>query len=621
MTIQGLVGEVAPLLHEGKYVEAGKKVLEFSGNATVIREKSEAEKYLLALLYDLLDNDDYELAAKMLWPPAMFTAEPGYTRRNWKALRQTPQLMLMGAASTSKSYSTGVFYFLDWVRDPMYTTVKVVGPSKQHLEDNLFSHLVNLHQSATLPMPGQVGELFIGMNTRNRRGSISGVVVPLGTKGAGRLQGVKRFNRPKAHPKFGELSRTRILLDEAEKIPEGIWADIDNIMSTMTGDQGSIVTCAFNPQDPNSIVGQNCEPEGGWDTIDPDVNFRWKSKRGWTVLRLDGEQCENVKQGKVIYVGLQTKEGLKRLAASSGGRESAGYYTFGRALYPSGGRQFTVIPASSLIGRRARVTFIDRPLRVLGGDVALEGTDKAFTALGLFGLASAIQRPPSLAHPKGEIVYFQDEHGRARPRYVLFFDSLINLLNGDTPHMSGEVKRVAMDWGVQPLDVMLDRTGNGAGVHDTLKSVWSPDVQGVNFTSNASSVKVFEEDSQLPVDMYWRIQSELWFAFKRWLEHGAIYFSPDIDTTKLFQQLTGRRYKTGKQSKVESKPDYMSRDQNESPNEADSCMLALHGVRVTHGIVLSVVKDSVDHDTLSVAMGGSVQGFTGITDKWDDIDD
>ena len=88
--------------------------------------------------------------------------------------------------------------------------------------------------SRTIPLPGTVGKLFIGMDAKERKGSITGVVVPLGKKAAGRLQGVKRDPRKKPHHIFGKLSRMFVFLDEIANIPIGIWRDIDNVMSNTT---------------------------------------------------------------------------------------------------------------------------------------------------------------------------------------------------------------------------------------------------------------------------------------------------------------------------------------------------------------------------------------------------
>src|ERR1019366_1724696 len=142
--------------------------------------------------------------------------------------------------------------------------------------------------------------------------SIRGVIIPKGnTKKAGRLQGGHRRPRLTPHPVFGPLSRLFIFLDEIENIPAGVWQDIDNVLSEIeTGGHGFKIFGAYNPTNATDEVGKRAEPPFGYADLDEDAHFRWKSARGWDVLRLDGERCENVIQGKIIYPGLQTREGL-----------------------------------------------------------------------------------------------------------------------------------------------------------------------------------------------------------------------------------------------------------------------------------------------------------------------
>src|SRR6185295_460299 len=146
--------------------------------------------------------------------------------------------------------------------------------------------------------PGSVGKLFIGIDTRARKGAITGVVIPLGKKAAGRIQGSKRTNRKKPHPKFGKLSRMFIFLDEIANIPVGVWKDIDNVIASGQGDDGLKIIGAFNPTNIHDEVGLRVEPPQGWAHFDPDVDVDWTSTRGWRVVRLDAARCENVVQGK-----------------------------------------------------------------------------------------------------------------------------------------------------------------------------------------------------------------------------------------------------------------------------------------------------------------------------------
>lgn len=494
------------------------------------------------------------------------------------------------------SYSMGVRLFLEWVRDPQWTSIRVVGPSENHLEENLFSHLVALHQHATLPMPGTVGDLFIGLDRRNQLSSLRGVVIPKGnSKKAGRLQGGHRKPRPESHPIFGPLSRLFLFLDEIENIPDGIWLDIDNVLSEISEDKGGFkIFGAFNPTDLSSKVAQRAEPAFGWNNLDPDIHFRWKSVRGWDVIRIDGERCENVVQGKVIYQGLQTREGLEKIAANAGGRQGNGYQTMGRGLYPSQSLDATVVPPGMFPKWRGEYIWYREPEPVSATDLALEGGDDAIHTIGLFGLATGIKYPPSLDFPKGHTVMFKDTQGRLIPRWGAQANQQFVLPRAETVGMKTSILDMNRKTGTKGLYYACDRTGHGAGVADLMKYEWSSQIHDVNYSSGAGKEKIMIEDSKTCEEQFERMYSVLWFALRQWGEFGYFLISPQMDLSKLAPQITGRRFRvlSGK-SKVESKKDYESRG-FKSPNEADSLTLFVHAARKGSGLVLSMRGNPVD---------------------------
>lgn len=619
-----LITEVAGHLHAGQRFDAARVVLRFSDVKKDPKTQGEALEPLTALYTGLLNMDEYSAAASLLWPTNMFNPRPAFSQRIWKALKEDTTILLMGSSSSSKSFSAGVFFLLDWLRDPEYTAIKLIGPSEKHLKDNLFSHVTALHTNASLPLPGKPGDLFIGFR-KNTRAAITGVVVPLGKRGAGRIQGTKRFPRRHPHPQFGALSRLRILLDEIEKIPEGIFSDLDNVVSTVEGNYGLKVVGAFNPEITGGPVYQRAEPPNGWQAFDVDKDFEWTSKRGWRVVRLDSLQCENVVEGRVIYPGLQTKEGLEALAQKSGGTTSAGYYTFGRAAYPPQGTSFSVIPGTFLNEFRAKYIFIDRPRLVASVDSALEGGDPAMVALGSWGLASGIEFPPSLGHPDGRTVMFQDKNGQVHPRWGLQLDRLFTLEAGDTIKVSKQIHQHAKLLRLDPNYTMLDRTGNGSGVHDWLKDSWSDELRGVNYSEGATHTKIMLEDHEFCDESFERVYSELWFAMRSWIEFGVLKINPDIEedaAQKLIQQLTGRLYRTqGTRRKVESKQDYKHRNLGFSPNEADALSLLIHGVRMASAVApsmaLAISPSAVpprDYDLEETSVR------IGVTDRFDDLE-
>lgn len=589
--------EAAGHLHAEQRVEAARTVAEFLKLRDSIETEEGANAVLQSLLAWLLNADQYELAAKLLWTPNLFTPDPRCTQLVWQAFREECAIMLMGAASMSKSYSGGVWLLLDWLRDPVYTNVKVIGPSEQHLRDNLFTHLVDMHRQSSLKLPGEQLDLFIGLDPRARRSAISGVVIPIGKKAAGRLQGAKRVARPKPHPTFGPLTRMRIFIDEIENVQNSLWGDIDNVISNVEGLHGFKLAGAFNPRDITSQVATRCEPEGGWDKgFDREKSESWVSQRGWRVVRLDALKSENVIAGKTIYHGLQTREGIERIIINSGGVDTPGYDTFVRACYPRRGALLKVIPEHFLNNLKAEVVFVGPPIPYAGVDVALSGGDAPKLAAGRFGPASCVRFAPSLLAPKGLEIYFKDSNGNKKPRMVSVLDQLVTLEPEKSRKPTVALAQCIMEQckalTISPGCVMIDRTGNGAGVHDVLQEIWSREVMGTNFMENAGTSKIMVEDTLVPKDAYGRVYNEVWFALRKWIEFAYFYVSPLLDTGRLYKQLADRNFDTKKYTTVEDKPSYKARHSGESPDDADAVTLFLHAIRrhttfipsaVTHG--------------------------------------
>src|ERR1035437_6949014 len=218
--------DVSKLLHAEKPAEAARWVADVCKIKLSEKQSQDplrATPILQSYLHNLLEADGLVEAARLLWSPTQFNPEPQCARDVWKLFDEASTGLIMGGAKLSKSFSMGVRLFLEWVRDPEYTSIRVLGPSENHLEENLFSHLVSLHNHATLPMPGTIGDLFIGLNRRDQMSSIRGVIIPKGNvKKAGRLQGGHRRPRPVPHPIFGPLSRIFIFLDDFETTRRGI---------------------------------------------------------------------------------------------------------------------------------------------------------------------------------------------------------------------------------------------------------------------------------------------------------------------------------------------------------------------------------------------------------------
>jgi hypothetical protein len=623
----GLFAAMCAHLREGERLAAAR-LFAASAKVAVPRTDADAVVYLRQVLRYFLEADKYEEAAELLWGSAVFSCQPRCTQMVWRNFRAEPFVLLQGAASMSKSYGGGAYLLLDWLRDPEYTTIKLVGPSEQHLEDNLFSHIIKMHQDSAIPLPGHVGKLFIGLDPRQRRSAISGIVIPIGKK-SGRLQGSKRFPRKgNVHPVFGRMSRLKIFIDEFENVPPGVIKDIENVMANYNGteDAGTLfIGAAYNPTNIGGPAGVRAEPLNGWGSFNMETDEEWKSKRGWKVVRLDAAKCENVMQRKTIFHGLQTYEGYQAIIRGSGGTESAGYFTFCRACFPMSGNAVSVIPQLMLDRSVATVTWRETPRIVVGIDIALEGGDTAKLAWGKAGVATGVTRQPTIQFPQGETVVFQGPQGRPGEKYLVQLCALMPLPKGDTWVMAQEVVRVCRLLNVDPDWVTMDRTGNGAGVHDIVKTLWSSAVRGVNYYQAASDKKIVAEDKTTAHESVNRMVSELWVALRKWMDYGRFFILPEVSLDKLGPQLVGRQISLGKVDAVESKKDFTDRN-NPSPDEADATTLMLHSARMASGEIPAVTQDEVatfvevnrGQRFAAYREGGAI---IGITDRFSGLND
>ena len=573
-----------------------------------IKTKNQALPVLRNLFQWLLDNELYLQAAALQWGPDVFQTDPECVVRAFEAMRKGSTILLMGASSMGKTYGAGAWVLLDYLRDPLYTTVKLAAINEDHLRKNLFAHVATLYRSLAVPVAYDIqvrdSDLWLGIKDAGYEFGISGIAFKQSQETSGQFKGYKA--KPvitKPHPKFGVMSRLRVLGDEGQNWPNGPFKDFNSLVASKVGSEIIKIAVAFNPESISQHVVQLAEPDQGWTLEDMDTLYDYEAKSGWLVCRLDAAKSENVIQKKVIYPGLQTYEGFISYL-KAGGDSSANYSTFARGFPPMKSSVNTIIPPTWPQEARSEAVFIETPITCAAVDLAFMGKDSAQMSVGRWGMASGYRDQNNQFHA------FKDRLNVAKdkPRHVLQIDQILPMQkHDDTVKMAEEIMARCKNLYIKPEWVAVDKTGYGFGTWSHLQKVFGP-VCGISWNEKATERKILSEDQAGADKQADGVMSEMWWAFRRWLDPvcKAILINKIIPTSPIHTQLTSRRYKHGKNGiKVEPKEEYVARNKH-SPDEADSMIMLLHVVRVNSDVIPGLVEQQ-NPSKESKATSGKIQ--------------
>lgn len=593
----GKVGDEA--MCSERWIEAANLALTADDMEERATDKGEAIKILQALEKNLAEENRYLEIAALLFGNVRFDSRPQCVKDVFEAVINNHKLIIMGGSSLSKTYSCGVLFYLYWRNDPYFTQVILAGPSEDHLYGNLFSHIVGIHKSAAIPLTDDDAknidinetDMFIAMHDALPEMRIRCVLCKQNQISATGLRGHKpKPVRTVAHPKLGMFSRVYELIDEGTHVSPGAFEDIKTTEACINPKSDTVkIVMACNPEGITYRVVELAEPEGGWDAEQVDTLYRWTSAKGYPVLRLDGKKCENVVQRKVIYEGLITYEAFLDFLKS--GEHSGPYWAKGRGFPPLKDNAWTIIPPSWMNSQRGEPIYIGTVKSIGALDTALGGGDKALWGVGRWGEAAGWRKS------NGETEWFVN---RANPdqkitKYVMVMDQVFQLPKSDnTVVVVQELMGRAKQMEIPPENVSMDRGGNASGVWSHAKQFWG-DVIGFDNGERASDEKVLSDDLMVAYDIYEKTATEMWFATKRWLDPVvcAVLINPIVPTSPLFNEMTTRRYRNVKASKVQVEPkhEWRARNQGVSPDHADVLNLMVAWCRKRGGVTPGIIEE------------------------------
>ena len=143
----------------GHKATAANMVKYAMGHDPDITLEAEGDLLLRDFFNAMVDANNYVGAAALCWGPPLFHPELNSVREIFDTAAVQPLMLSMGASSMGKTYNLVLFCYMDWLRDPEWTSVKLMSQSDKHLTDNVWPHLMQIHESCALKPINKVKDL------------------------------------------------------------------------------------------------------------------------------------------------------------------------------------------------------------------------------------------------------------------------------------------------------------------------------------------------------------------------------------------------------------------------------------------------------------------------------
>ena len=468
---------------------------------------------------------------------------------------------ITGPASSSKTYSCALYTFLLWFSSPMQTKGVVSSTSIQSAKGRIWADVLHFANS----VPRQY--VFYQINTSNP--AMIKLPPPATPRESIELIAGEESQQEASGKVIGIKNQWFILVvDEATEVSHALFEARENI-SKNTYFQIIFIGNAKNHDDPH---GKMCEPVGGWDTVNIDMDvWRTVHYRG-ICLHFDGLKSPNLKDvdigsikageesydAEVIpFPGLFAKKDLVEAMSSTGGAESRGFQRMTRGFWVKGGTEDQIYTPQDLElnGAHDKPIWLEKPRRIMGHDPAFSTDGDASKAV-ICDVGLDKDRMPIMAHVATENVDVDQSEDKRR-----------------NFSMASELKRIAEKYGVEIEDIGVDNTGTGQGYPEIIDEVFGGGhCIRVPFNGPVSSVPYPSDGLTEPGEMFVNRVSEIWYVARLYLQKRQLRgIKPS-----LAKSMAKRLFDRVRQNKicVETKRNMRKRGVS-SPDEADAYFIAL----------------------------------------------
>lgn len=518
---------------------------------------------LEAIVIAYLAKGDYRTAAKLMWP---WYIQNEWSDRIWKAIETYPNLCIMGHGSATKTFISSIYFLCDWLRWMSQTALIITSDTIPSMDRRIWADFKTLWSKSRINLSKMASivdsKRMIRRDINDSKNAVHGIAAE-SDDAQSKIQGL--------HTK-----RIRVVFDEADNpYASSIWSALSNL-----GTSGDLRFVALaNPRDKNSEFGNHCEPVDGWDSINPETDFEWKSKLGCHVLRLDGLESPNLAAGEDKFPFMLTNKGVNDIIERKG-KASQEWWTYVRGWYPPEGLIKNIF-SGGIVSKamQNKITWYTTKTAIASLDPAFEGGDNCSLCLGFMGRMA--DNPERTAVEASEFITIK----RKDMDKTLGFD------------YADQIVAILKDRGVEPKHFTIDVTGTQGPFADIIEHKLGKGMLRVRFGASATDRRVTNEDRGVARERYKNLVTELWYVAREWCRMGLVYIKDPPRDLRI--QLEARRYELkGKDAQsgrevimAEPKVDMKERGLS-SPDEGDAfCMLINLARTIEGGFLPGTFKD------------------------------
>jgi hypothetical protein len=481
-----------------------------------------------------------------------------------REVRKLQEIGWMGSAMSNKTGTMGDTLLELFWEDPANTTIYVASPTKDATARRLWAELQRSFKIATekwgLPGTLRKGEITYGSD------DLRAGIFMVSADDHGTLIGA---NNPDVTG--GKLI---VATDELPNIP-GQAAELLSAIENLKMRKSFVFLYAGNFAEVDDGMGRAAMPaEGGYESLDPDVDMEWLTARRGKVYRFDGMQSPNVLAKKDIYPFLTRWERVRQYL-ERGETDTAEFMRWIRS-FPVLGLEAKTVTNSIKIS----ANFADTDPNWDGGTLI-----RGLTVDPGFGGDPCVAQPVTLGKQRNSKSLTLDF---SSPPLTI---PIRVAKKGDPREKQKEAERQIVAWvkdycereNIDPENVIFDGSMR-SGIVQAFNG-WSSRVIAVDFGGSASGRQRDAMTKKTWHDEASNFVTELWMAMGDAIMSGQIRGLHRA--VKAARQFCSRRWKwSGKKKQIIPKDDYKKMNEGQSPNEADACVLGLEWGR-RRGLVIA----------------------------------